>query len=390
MPRCTLMLLLLATATAASTPAQHEPLASQPPLGGSTPRKGSLIVASTSLTQLGRGQLRRRLKDEPPPRAHLNRSPVKTGRIALNILLWWCLNVVFNLANKQCLNSWPHPWALATLHQAIGSMCMMPLYLPLPKAGISEDWTPIREFPRLSLDDLRKLLPVVALLALGHVTSTLAPAYGTVAFSNIVKTAEPLFTCTFSYLLYRRVFPTPVYLSLLLVVSGVALVSTRDVNFSSFSLVAGMISNAAFALYSVRVKGVMSRSLREWTPRATYALLTICSCMLLAPLSCIIELSGAGSSHLASTNLPAAFSGGNLMLLLLFTGLVQYLSNEIAFCTLSMIHPVTYAVANTLKRTIVVGASLVFFGQRLPVSGLVGAVLAMCGALMYSLSMQMN
>ena len=63
------------------------------------------------------------------------------------------------------------------------------------------------------------MLPVVALLATGHVTSTLAPAYGTVAFSNIIKTAEPLFTCVFSVLLYRRVFPPTVYASLLLVVS---------------------------------------------------------------------------------------------------------------------------------------------------------------------------
>ncbi len=42
----------------------------------------------------------------------------------------------------------------------------------------------------------------------------------------------------------------------------------------------------------------------------------------------------------------------HLAALLVFTGLMQYLSNEIAFCTLSVIHPVTYAVANTLKRSI--------------------------------------
>jgi len=42
-------------------------------------------------------------------------------------------------------------------------------------------------------------------------------------------------------------------------------------------------------------------------------------------------------------------------------------SNEIAFCTLSMIHPVTYAVANTLKRSIVVASSLV--SQPTPAAG---------------------
>ena len=74
--------------------------------------------------------------------------------------------------------------------------------------------------------------------------------------------------------------------------------------------------------------------------------------------------------------------------MLVFTGLLQYLSNEIAFCTLSIIHPITYAVANTLKRSIVVSVSLVFFGQRLPPSGLAGAAMALLGALGYSLALQ--
>ncbi|KAL3918086.1 MAG: hypothetical protein SGPRY_006147, partial [Prymnesium sp.] len=374
--------------------------------------------------------------------------PVRVGRVAVNILLWWFLNVIFNLANKgappplhtnrtlparqpahsastlapsppprQCLNSWPHPWALATLHQLIGSSCMLPLYLPLPS---HEGWRPLRQFPRLAWSDLRSLLPIVSLLALGHVTSTLAPAYGTVAFSNIVKTAEPLFTCAFSFLLYRRVFPPSVYFSLLLVVAGVALVSTRDVNFSAFSLLAGMVSNAAFALYSIRAKRAMEASPSTLTPRATYALLTLCSCLMLAPLACVMELSGAGPSMLPSS--PPAFKGARLGMLLLCTGLIQYLSNELAFCTLFLIHPVTYAVANTLKRSIVVGASLIFFGQRMPFSGMppsllnttpsrakphpctptfsstsgtqhktgrsIGAALAIIGALLYSISMQ--
>ena len=61
------------------------------------------------------------------------------------------------------------------------------------------------------------------------------------------------------------------------------------------------------------------------------------------------------------------------------------MSNEIAFCTLSMIHPVTYAVANTLKRSIVVASSLVFFRQQLPPSGYAGAVMAIGGAFLYSM-----
>jgi hypothetical protein len=47
-----------------------------------------------------------------------------------------------------------------------------------------------------------------------------------------------------------------------------------------------------------------------------------------------------------------------------------------------------YALANTLKRSIVVAAALVFFGQRLPPTGLLGASMALLGALCYSLAIQ--
>ena len=261
---------------------------------------------------------------------------------------------------------------------------MLPLWIPLPRraADGTMQWASVRKRPQLSRADLKAMLPVCALLALGHVTSTLAPAYGTVAFSNIIKTAEPIFTCLFAVLLYKRAFPPTVYASLLVVVLGVALVSTRELNFSSFSLAAGMLSNCAFALYSITAK----RLLATRDPTSTYATLTAMSCLVLTPVACIMEWSGAGASRLAAANLAPRFTGGRLVALLVVTGLCQYLSNEVAFRTLSMIHPITYALANTLKRSIVVGASLIFFGQRLPPAGYAGAAMAILGAMSYSLA----
>ena len=61
-----------------------------------------------------------------------------------------------------------------------------------------------------------------------HAASQVAPAFGTVAFTNVVKTAEPLFTCLFSYLFLGQLFALPVYLSLLPVVFGVCLASASE------------------------------------------------------------------------------------------------------------------------------------------------------------------
>jgi drug/metabolite transporter (DMT)-like permease len=172
-----------------------------------------------------------------------------------------------------------------------------------------------------------------------------------------------------------------------MVVCGVALVSVREINFSPFSLGFGMVSNCAFALYSIVAKLLLNTRDAE----STYACLAALSCLVLSPVALVMEWSGAGASKVAAANsaidqASTGHTGWHLVLLLLGTGIMQYVSNLIAFDTLSMIHPISYAMANTFKRSVVVGASLVFFKQRLPPAGALGAALALVGALGYSLA----
>lgn len=107
------------------------------------------------------------------------------------------------------------------------------------------------------MDDVRRLTPIAGCLAAGHLLSTVAPAYGTVAFTNVVKTAEPLFTCLFSALFFGQIFPLPVYLSLVPVIAGVCLATASEVSFSAVSLVSGLLSNVAFAMRAITAKRVM-------------------------------------------------------------------------------------------------------------------------------------
>lgn len=84
--------------------------------------------------------------------------------------------------------------------------------------------------PSLSREELLKLGSVSIFLALGHLLSTVAPAYGTVAFTNVVKTLEPLFTCAFSAIFFGQTFSAAVYLSLLPVIAGVVLATANEAN----------------------------------------------------------------------------------------------------------------------------------------------------------------
>lgn len=59
-----------------------------------------------------------------------------------------------------------------------------------------------------------------------------------------------------------------------------------------------------------------------------------------------------------------------------------------AFYCLNAIHPVTHAVANTLKRVFLIAASIIVFGHQLTPVGGAGSVVAIVGVLLYSLAKQ--
>ena len=131
-------LLCVSTAGSESLPAPRLDAVRKRALHGGT---SAAVVADRGLQDLVDP-----CKVEAPPRQRgklreawlKRRAKLVSAPIAVNVVLWWTLNVVFGLANKQCLNNWPHPWALACLHLAVGSACMLLLYLPLPRGN--RDW----------------------------------------------------------------------------------------------------------------------------------------------------------------------------------------------------------------------------------------------------------
>lgn len=62
--------------------------------------------------------------------------------------------------------------------------------------------------------------------------------------------------------------------------------------------------------------------------------------------------------------------------------------SEVAFYCLDAIHPVTHAVANTVKRVFLIGVSILVFGHKLTPLGSIGSAVAIGGVLLYSLAKQ--
>ena len=169
-------------------------------------------------------------------------------KIPIAFIGWYLLSIFYSIMNKEVLNVWKFPCIFSAVQLLVGAVWIGVLWTPLPTFGLSKRrFASLREPPKLSMTDIRKVSVVAFWLAAGHVLSTVAPAYGTVAFTNVVKTLEPLFTCLFSFLLLGQLFAPSVYLSLLPVIGGVAVASASEVAFSAISLFSGLASNVCFA-----------------------------------------------------------------------------------------------------------------------------------------------
>ena len=107
-----------------------------------------------------------------------------------------------------------------------------------------------------------------------------------------------------------------------------------------------------------------------------YATLTLQALAALLPLSLLVE----GGTLIEGTKATIAeVGGGRFFGLLLMTGVSHYLYNECAFIALSSVHPVTHAVANTIKRVAVIVISVLYFRNPLTLTGATGSTIAIIG-----------
>jgi solute carrier family 35 protein E1 len=76
----------------------------------------------------------------------------------------------------------------------------------------------------------------ISLVAFSHILGNVATMYslsaGSVSFTHVVKSAEPIFTALLSLFLDRVTLSVEVYLSLIPIVVGVALASIKEGNYT--------------------------------------------------------------------------------------------------------------------------------------------------------------
>lgn len=300
----------------------------------------------------------------------------RTLKLVVLFTLWYVLNTAYNIGNKLVLTALPIPWTSATIE----------LFFGLPYVGML--WlTGLRKVPAFSIDNVKTLAPSAFFLSATHVGGVISFGAGAISFTHVLKATEPVWTALLSAVFFREFLPLPVYASLVPIIFGVALASLKELSFTWVSFIAATLSAVASASKAILSKKVLDGKPlgKNFTPANMFAVLTIMGFFMILPASLLIEGPAKVRPAWAAAR-AAGYSSAHLWSLLSCSGFLYYIYNEVAFLALSEVAPVTHAVTNTVKRVVIILASVVVFKTPITLLGSVGSGIAILGALMYSLA----
>mmetsp|Transcript_6905 Transcript_6905/g.17667 ORF Transcript_6905/g.17667 Transcript_6905/m.17667 type:complete len:418 (-) Transcript_6905:1575-2828(-) len=288
------------------------------------------------------------------------------------ISLWYAVNVMFNLTNKSLYKSFPFPWTVSAVHVLVGSIyCAAAYFLGMKRASFGRV---------ITRSEWRQIVPPASMHALGHIAANVSFAAVAISLSHTVKTLEPAFSAVLQWGILRIPTPFPIACSLVPIIAGVAMASAAELSFNWLGFTSAMVSNLTFGLRAVLSKQTM-KTVSDLSSTALYAYTTVISLVICAPLALIMEGPALKEGVRSAVD---ALGVTGFSLYLVAVGLFYHMYNQFAFNTLARVSPVSHGVCNVIKRIIIIGSSVLFFGNILTKQTIIGTIIAIAGTAVYS------
>ncbi|KAK1442425.1 solute carrier family 35 like protein [Babesia gibsoni] len=300
-------------------------------------------------------------------------------KLVLGFLQWYGMNAAYVICNKRFLNAVMLPWSLSSYQLLIGWLFMGVYW------GFNLRPTPYFETKRKFLVTF---LPLGFLHLFVHLGAVISMGLGAVSFTHVIKAGEPVITALLSMLFLREFLNVYAYLALIPVMGGVALTSAAEAKFCVKAFVFAMVSNVCGAARSVLTKVTMKNKEdigENLTASNIYLILTLISSVMSLPFVLFIEAPVWFSEWRTGTMRMATSDKAYVIINGLLSGFFYFLANDGAFYCLSQINQVSYSVANTAKRVILISSSIIVFRNTVAPLGYVGMAIAILGTFLYSL-----
>jgi solute carrier family 35 protein E1 len=285
-------------------------------------------------------------------------------------------NIIISVVNKKLLNVLPAPLTVGSIQFGVGGLYIGILWLLKLRA-------------RPTLESAGKMAVVVVGFwhCTGQLASMVSLGAGPVSFTHIVKALEPFFSAGVSALYFGKWMKPQVYATLLPVVGGVGYACLKERYFSWVAFSFAMISNVAFAFRAVLSKVAMTGTGIGTNLSSTniFGLVTWAAFFISIPMAVVGE--GSSFGGLWTTALKTQ-DEMELVKAIVVSGMFHYLNNEVMYLALGNVHPVTLAVGNTMKRVIIMVASVMVFHNEISLQAGIGSGVGISGVLLYSLTKQ--
>ncbi|EPS71045.1 hypothetical protein M569_03710 [Genlisea aurea] len=295
--------------------------------------------------------------------------PSKNLKLAVVFGLWYFHNIIFNIYNKKVLNVFPYPWLLASFQLFCGCIWMFFLWSlrlqPCPKIGKSF---------------ILALLGPALFHTIGHISACVSFSKVAVSFTHVIKSAEPVFSVIFSSFLGDS-YPLSVWLSILPIVFGCSLAAITEVSFNFEGLWGAMISNFGFVLRNIFSKKSL-QSFHEVNGLNLYGWISIISLIYLFPVAVFVE----GSQWLSgySKAIETVGNSKTFYLWVMLSGIFYHLYNQSSYEALDDISPLSFSIGNTMKRVVVIIATVLVFRNPVRPLNALGSAIAIFGTFLYS------
>lgn len=296
--------------------------------------------------------------------------------LMIYFLLWYVGNYYYNISNKLALKAaggaTGFPMTISALQLGIGSLYGIFLWLA-PDA---------RERPKVTMDDIIKMLPVAFCYAGAHSASVFSFSAGSVSFGQIVKASEPAFAAVLSQFVYGKPVSKAKWLCLPIVIGGVILASVNELDFAVSALVSACIANMFAAVRGNENKKLMeTEGLKDRIGSVgnQFCITSILGFLLSIPFVLVKEGGRFGEFVEAFKTVPALRSN------MIASALWFYGYNELSTMTLKKTNAVTQSVANTAKRVIVIVGVALVLGESLDFMKLLGCGIGIGGVFLYSI-----
>lgn len=300
-----------------------------------------------------------------------SRGLASSVRLGAYMAAWYLFSIGFTIVNKLTLNAFPMPLLLSSIQLIASSTIMCVLW------GFR-----IHPVPTLPPGFLRSLLPVAFFHSVGHVAACVSFCKMSVSFTHVVKASEPVFTVGLSGPLLGVTYSPSVWASLIPIVAGCFLAALHEASFSCDGCFYAMWSNLGMVLRGI-YSGKCLQGFQGMDGINLFGLISISSLIFCIPAAIVLE-----SAHWHQAASAAAASLGStsaLVQLLVLGGVFYHLYNQVSYTVLNQgISPASFSVGNTMKRVLIIVASVAFF--RNPVSPLnwIGTAAVVLGTYVYS------